>query len=154
MKIESAFRPLSELETALAELYGSWSETLQEDPEASFVFFKMSTEERGHAALVDYQRRFIERIPSAQREVDIDLTDIQVALDRVRILQRRSPSGRPEAIAIAMELENSAAESHFRSAVRQADPEVRRLLDCLGGEDRQHFSRLAELALKGSDLNN
>ena len=152
MKIESAFRPLAEFEGALADLYSSWAEAMEakSDHDAAFVFFKMSTEERGHAALVEYQGRLMLDRGSFSREieidVDVDLSELQTALDQVRILKGRKSLSSAEAITMAMELERSAAETHFRSALRHADPGLKRLLDCLGSEDRMHFQRLTELS--------
>ncbi len=150
MKIESAFRPLAEFEGALADLYSSWADTMEQrqDHEAAFVFFKMSTEERGHAALIEYQRRLMMdgATLNSEIEVDIDLAALQTALDQVRILKGRRSLSSAEAITHAMELERSAAETHFRSALRHADPGLKRLLDCLGAEDRMHFQRLTELS--------
>lgn len=152
MKIESAFRPLAEFEGALADLYSTWAEVMEQrsDHDAAFVFYKMSTEERGHASLVEYQRRLMKDSPACSRDidVDVDLAALQTALDQVKILQGRRSLSSAEAISIALELERSAAETHFRSALRHADPELKRLLDCLGTEDRMHFQRLSELAAR------
>ncbi len=149
MRPELAFRPLAAMERCLAELYGSWADVFADDPEAAFIFFKMSTEEKGHANLVDYQRRFAQQNPDVVREVDIDLTDIRSAVERVKTFREENP--RPSldtALSLALTLEESAAETHCKNALRQANPGMERLLGSLGGEDRQHVARLKDFVAR------
>lgn len=149
MKIEAAFRPLAELERKLAELYGAWAEAFEGDREAAFVFFKMSSEELGHVAFIDYARRFVQKDPKLGGDVDIDLSLVQAALEKVRGLRETgvAPSLQ-RAVELALELETLAAESHYRAALKQVNPEMERLLSFLGGEDQQHVGRLNEFAAK------
>jgi rubrerythrin len=150
MKIEAAVRPLAELERSLAELYGSWAEAFEGgDREAAFVFFRMSSEEKGHAALIDYAKRFVQKDPKLGGEIDIDLSLIQGAINKVRVIRETGaiPSVH-RAVEIALDLEASAAESHYLNALKQMNPEMERLLKCLGGEDQQHLGRLKEFAAR------
>ncbi len=137
------------MERSLAELYGSWAKVFDSDREAAFVFYKMSIDEKGHANLVDFQRRFAQRNPKLIREVDVDLAGILRTTTRVRAFLKENPSPSLDvAVALALEFEKSAAEAHFRNALKQANPEMERLLGCLGGEDRQHLTRLTDFAEK------
>ncbi len=147
MNVASVFRPLSDLERSMADLYAQWGGLFDEDREAAFLFVKMANEERGHAALVDYQRRVIQKNPQLSGEVEIDMGSIQGALAEV-IELRESPSkpSLEEAIRLAYRLETSAAESHYRNALGEMNPELLRLLSCLGGEDRAHLDRLVKFA--------
>lgn len=149
MKIEVAFRPLAEMERTLAELYGSWAEAFEDDREAAFVFFRMSSEEKGHAALVEYARRFVQKDPKLGGEIDIDLSLVQGAINKVRVIRETgaAPSVH-RAVEIALDLEASAAESHYLNALKQMNPEMERLLKCLGSEDQQHIDRLKDFAAK------
>jgi rubrerythrin len=153
MKIDAAFRPLTELERSLAELYGAWAEAYEGDREAAFVFFKMSSEEKGHAALIDYARRFVQKDPKLGGDVDIDLSLVQGMINKVRVLRENgAPPSVEKALEIALELESSAAESHYKSALKQVNPEMERLLRCLGGEDQAHLGRLKEFAVKRTEV--
>ncbi len=87
MKIESMFRPLAELERALSELYGMFSESFASDPELAFVFFKMSAEEKGHASLVEYQRRMVQKNQGLSTDVECDLAVVHEMIERVRALR-------------------------------------------------------------------
>ena len=149
MKIESVFRPLAEMERALSDLYNTLSETFASDPELAFVFFKMSAEEKGHASLVDYQRRMVQKNQGLSAEVECDLTVIQETLERAKALSDSAAALSPEAaIRATLELETSAAECHYRNALKQSNPEIARLLGSLGSEDRLHISRMRDVAAK------
>jgi len=143
MQIDTVFRPLIRLERAIAV---RWAEVFEEDREAAFVWFKMANEEKGHAGLADYRRRVVQKNPNLSGEVDVDLEDVTKAIDMVRrSLDGPSPT-LDDAVRLAYLLETSAAESHFRNALNESHPELRRPLECLGGEDRQHLERLKGFA--------
>ncbi|MBK6406933.1 MAG: hypothetical protein IPF66_18980 [Holophagales bacterium] len=147
MNIDAALRKLGDLERSLAELYLWYSEVFSSDPEAAFAFFKMASEEKGHASLVEYQRRMVQKTSAHSFDLDIDLGSIEAALEKVKVL-RASP-GIPtvdDALRETLLMERSAAESHYRNALKSANPEIGRLLDALGGEDRLHVTRVSELA--------
>lgn len=149
MIIDAVLRKLGDLERSLAELYGWYAEAFVSDPEIAFVFFKMASEEKGHASLVEYQKRIVRGNAALSVDVEIDDAGIEAALSRVREL--RAAATRPtveEAVRETLLLERTAAESHCRNALRQANPEIARLLDALGGEDKLHVERVEALARK------
>lgn len=147
MKIELAFGPMIEIEMELSRLYAAWAELFESDHEASFSFYKMSQEEKGHAELVEYQRRIFKKNRQMSVEVKIDLTALEATIEQVRAL-RSGPPPRSvaEAITIALDLESSAAECHFSNALKQADPELERLLRSLAGDERAHQAKLTTFA--------
>ena len=147
MNVGSVFRPLSDLEKSMADLYSQWAAVFDDDREAAFLWIKMANEERGHAALVDYQRRVVQKNPLLSGEVDIDMRIVDAAL--VELTALRESARQPtlaEAVSTALRLETSAAESHYGNAVKKLNPELHRLLSCLGGEDRGHLDRLKTFA--------
>lgn len=147
MIIDAALRKLGDLERSLADLYGWYAEAFASDPELAFVFFKMASEEKGHASLVEYQKRIVRGNAALSVDVEIDDAGIEAALSKVKEL--RSAATRPtvgDALRETILLEKSAAESHSRNALRQANPEIARLLDALGSEDKLHLARVEELA--------
>ena len=148
MHVEAAFRPLSDLEKAIGDLYAQWAAVFEEDREAAFLFVKMANEEKGHASLVDYQRRVIQKNPKLSGDVDVDLGVVEAALTEIRHLRESpTPPTLAEAVAIALRLETSAAESHYRNSLRNVNVELERLLSCLGAEDRGHLDRLISFAV-------
>ena len=45
MNVEAAFRPLSDLEKSMADLYAQWAGVFDADREAAFLWVKMANEE-------------------------------------------------------------------------------------------------------------
>lgn len=149
MKIEFAFGPMIEVELELAGLYAAWADLFESDHEAAFSFYKMSQEEKGHAGLIEYQRRIFKKNRQMSVDVKIDLTAIEATLEQVRALRSGPPpQSVAEAITVALDLESSAAERHFSNALKQADPELERLLRSLAGDERAHQARLTTFAEK------
>ncbi|MCL4808794.1 MAG: hypothetical protein KJ062_13560 [Thermoanaerobaculia bacterium] len=147
MNVESVFRPLSSLERSIGGLYARWAAAFADDRAAAFLFVRMSNEEKGHASLVDYQRRVVQRNPDLSGNVDVDLGLVEEAIRETRLLRESAVAPRLEdALRIAYRIETSAAESHYRNAVKSAHPELERLLSCLGSEDREHLERLRGFA--------
>ena len=148
MRIEAVFRPLIDLERAIADLYARWSDVYEADREAAFLWAKMANEEKGHASLVDYERRVVQKNPKMSGEVDISLAEVESATEVARSCLHRQPLSLEDAVRFAFDLETSAAESHYRNAIKLSHPELQRLLDSLGTEDRQHLDRLKSFAEK------
>jgi hypothetical protein len=154
VKLEAMFRPLADMERSLSDLYERFSETFAPDPELAFVFFKMSAEEKGHASLVEYQRRLVQKNQELSADVDGDLTLVHETIEQIRALRDSIGTiDAGDAIRETLAIEKSVAESHYRNALRQARPELARLLNSLGGEDSLHISRLEDLAAsRGIDV--
>jgi rubrerythrin len=147
VQVEAAFRLLSDMESAIGDLYTEWAAAFDEDREAALLFKRMATEEAGHARLVEYQRRMIRKNPTLSSDVDMDLGVIAAALQEVRALRESSrPPAVADAVRIALRLETSVAESHYRNSVRKVHVEMEQLLSSLGGEDKAHFDRLKAFA--------
>ena len=138
----------------MGELYSHWSDHFEGDREAAFLWAKMAGEERGHATLVDYQRRVVQKNPLLSGNVDVDLELMVRVQAEVTALRGSSPQPTlAEAVAFAVRLETSAAESHYRNATKSLNPELQRLLSNLGSEDRGHLDRLKSFAAsRGFDL--
>ena len=149
MQIEAVFRPLMEMEKEISRLYERLAEVFDGDRDASFLWMKMATEEKGHANLVDYQRRVIQKNSRVAAEVDLALDELAAVSAVVRQSLEGPPPSLEEAVLLAFAVETSAAESHFRNALRQSHPDLQRLLESLGGEDRAHLERLKAFAAKG-----
>ncbi len=149
MHIQFVFRPLEDLESALVELYQWYADVFTLDPEARALFIKMATEERNHVALVRYQKKLVTKNMSMFGDVDIDLDDVRTLTVEARSLLKANP--RPsieEAVTTALRFERSASESHLRSAMKQANPDLAKLLSALCQGDKGHMGGLLEFAKK------
>lgn len=146
MIIDTVLRRLDGLERALAELYEWYSEVLWADAEAVYVFLRMSREEKGHARLVDYQRRILQKDASLSIDVEVDLAGLEALVEKTKAL-RAGPvlPTVEEALRETIGLELTAAEVHYRHALGRVRPEVARLLSALGEEDRLHLERIQDM---------
>ena len=149
MLISHAFRPMIALEKELAALYGAWAERFSSDKEASQLFAKLSREEAGHASLIEYQQRIHQKNRQFEKDVQIESAAIETTIGEIRSLRTGAPpSSVAQAVSLALGMETSAAETHFKNALRQANEEVARLLNTLGKEDGAHLAALKEFATK------
>jgi rubrerythrin len=147
LDVQQVLRPLQQFEEKLGELYAWFAEAHAADAEAAAMFRRLAADERSHASQVEYQRRLVRQNPRLFGHVELDLVDLMQTLDRVaKIRASLTPPEVDDAIRIALELECSAADCHFRNVVAQLDPNMARLLGSLGRADRQHYETLLELA--------
>lgn len=146
MKAERIFRPLWHFERAVGDLYSLWATAFERDHPAGFLWAKLASDEGGHANLVDYQRRMVRKEPGLAGDLEASPLEIERGYARVQELLRTPPPDLSEAVRLAYALEISSAEGHARNAVRQAHPDLRRLLECLGGEEGNHRGRLEAFA--------
>ncbi len=149
MLITHAFRPMIELETELSRLYESWADRFSSDTEASQLFAKLSREEKTHASLIEYQQRIFKKNRQFETHVQIEVAAIDAVIAEIRRVRKEAPPATvAHAVVIALGMEASAAESHFKNALRKANEEVERLLNSLGKEDGAHVRALEEFAAK------
>ncbi len=147
MEIQALLRPLEELEKGMQALYEWLAETYAADREAARVFFRLAMDEKRHAAMVEHLRRLARQNPCLFPAIDASLDEVARCLAACRALRGNgSPPSLQLAIQAAVNLENAAAESHYRQAVGAAVPEVAQLLQALGEADRLHGAALTRLA--------
>ncbi len=149
MNLQNLFRLLEDLEGQMASLYRLYSEFFAPDEEASQLFYKLSLDEKSHGSVVQYEKRLFKQNPRLFADVAMDLDALRAECERVKTLRsvRKAPKLQ-EAVKTALELESGAAERHYRLAMREANPEVARVLNSLGTADKQHGETLEEFAVK------
>jgi rubrerythrin len=151
MNILNALDAIEKLEQKLAELYAFFQELFIADKIVSGVLFKMALEEKGHADLVQYQRRTVRKDPGLFNEVTIDVEEInRIISDADAIIKAVPAPSIDEALKAALQFEQSAAEYHYKTAMEQANPELAGLLKNLAGVDNGHLESLKNLAESGN----
>lgn len=149
MQIRLLLKLLEDLEGGVARLYQWIGDSFALDPEAQRVFHALAREEKGHVALVTYLQKVVRRSPDQFADVDADVTEIQkLSAEASRLLNSGRRLGVPEAVAIALRFERSAAETHLRSTVSQSNPEIVKLLTALSAGDKNHLAALLDFAKK------
>jgi rubrerythrin len=151
MLVDEVLSRIGAVESSLAGLYRWYSEVLAADVEAASVFSVMSEEENKHAGLVEYSRQLARSDAAYSSDIEIDLSGIDGVLEQVDAL-RNAPElpTSDQAILQTLRLEMSTAEDHSRnrSALKKTNPSLARLLKALASEDKVHFERVLELALR------
>ena len=149
MHILKLLGPLEKLETRLSELYKRFSEIFQSDAEASVFFYQMSVDEAAHADLVRFQRRQVTADPARFKEVDVDSSEIEKILSRVDLLLKSAEGlAFEKALEAAIDIENSAADQHYITAITLSNPDAARLFRSLTSFDGRHFLAVEDFARK------
>jgi rubrerythrin len=148
MDLVTLLKPLERLEQEMGKLYEWYAELFAADQEASGVFFRLALEEQRHARMVDHVRRLVRQNNALSTSVEADLSDVDDVLDRLaRIRSAKGPLEVATAVRLAIELEQNAAEAHYRHVIAESIPEVSKLLQALTRDDRTHQARLEKLAM-------
>ncbi len=146
MHILKAFGPLKRLEESLSHLYAWYSELFAGDAEAALVFMRLSRAEKAHAALLDYEKHVVQKNPDLFKSMEMDMEAVDVVSSRIGVLRTSAAPALDAAVKISLEFESSASEFHYKNAIKQANPSISRLQDCLGKSDRNHLDELLEFA--------
>lgn len=148
MNVDVVFRRLIRFERAMAGLYQRWSEVFSDDTEAALLWRKMAIEEIGHSNLITYQKRVFKSNPNLPGDATVALEEVLMLIDIVQRALEGPSHTSEEAVQLAAWIEASVAETELRGALRESNPDIQRLLDHLGGDDRLHVERLRAFATK------
>ena len=146
MHIMKVLDPLERLEGRIAEFYELLSVVFRDDAEASSFFYLLSVDEAAHVNLVRYQRRLVRQNMKLFADISLDTEAITALHERVASYLSAVPQSLTEAVAIAQDIERSAAEVHYLTAIGQTSAEVSSLLNSLGALDTSHADRLNAFA--------
>lgn len=137
-----------QLELLVADLYVFFCQTYPED--AGF-WWKLSLEEKNHAALLRSGREHFlpvgqfpaELIPSVLGTLTVKNRELAATIDRFR----EAHPDRAEAFRFAFELENSAGELHFQHAMadhHDSESQAMEIFRNLNRDDRDHAERIRQ----------
>jgi len=133
----------------MAELYTWLAGTLAIDPEVSGFFADMARDELRHRDLVAFQRQLVTRSRGAFGTVNADTVAMKDVVARVKAFQRDTPEPTlHQALVFVLELENDAAETHYRTAIAEANPQMAKFITSLAKADEHHAETLHEFARK------
>lgn len=136
MDIFSVLNKIEKIEQKASELYHHYHTLFLNDEEASFFFYKMSVEEKGHRNLAQYVKRLARQNPKLFGDVDFSHTDLAKIENRLDSELNRKPNpSLMQAIDIAEELEITCAEAYLRNLPLKANPILTDLNTSLGEKD-------------------
>lgn len=146
MDIQLALKPLEDLESRLSGFYEWLSTCFADDSGAAGLFYRLSRDEKSHVALIQYERRMLRNgLDNESLTMDPEsVFEVQKKIQAVR--DAPAPPGLKDAVLLALEIENSAAENHFQLASGRVSGTMSRLLSNLGREDRRHYEALLAFA--------
>lgn len=138
---------LEDLEGQMSELY-SWLAGLFEEDTASAKFFiSMACDEAGHRDLVRFERQLVLKNRGAFAAVDIDASVLRGLVAVVVDFRESSPNPSLEqALDFLQDIENDAAENHYRTAIAESNPKMAKLINSLAKQDEHHAAKLAAFA--------
>ncbi|HCD36107.1 rubrerythrin family protein [Chlorobium phaeovibrioides] len=131
-----------QLELNLAKLYTLFNDLFEEDEE---FWWQLSMEERGHAALLQQEKKD-PSVVFPENLLAKDLLALNESNGRITALVtqfRQNPPTRREAFDIALELELSAGESHYQEFLDSpSESATANIFKQLNQEDRDHAERI------------
>ncbi len=141
-----------ELELTVADLYFLFYESFPED---SDFWWKMSLEEKSHAAILRSGKESFEPINIFPHELVYNsLSDLKNTIKSIRekIKEiKNNPISREEAFELAIEIEQTAGEHHYQEFMTKTQNEpIIKLFQKLNGADKDHIQKLLNyMAEKG-----
>ncbi|MCP4603174.1 MAG: hypothetical protein GY847_22115 [Proteobacteria bacterium] len=150
MKIITVLNYLRKLEQAAADLYGWYAEIFDDIPEARDFFYDMKKQEIQHRDMIDFERRLIVGNSLEFRDVSIDKAHIRATIDVIEEHISEGIFEIREALDFAVMLEETAAETHYKTSIVQSNPSLAKLIKTLTDSDKGHIDRLKAFAKRMS----
>jgi rubrerythrin len=148
--IIKALEMLKKLELTVQKLYLFYNTFfLDKDEEAASFFYEISTEEKSHADLIDYELRTIKKNKSLFNDVEFDITPLNDLIAEIEShISSKEPVSLEDILNYAIELESNALELHYRTLIAKSNLEIGELIKKLGAEDEKHYNNLKQFAIK------
>lgn len=147
MDIFTALKKIEEIEQKASELYRHYHLIFKSDQEASFFFYKMSVEERGHRNLIQYVKMIAEQNPELFSTISFPETLFSKIYTHFENEIRRRPLPTLlQAINILEELEIDLGEAYLRNLPLKNNPILTDLYSALGEKD--HIEKITAFRTK------
>jgi rubrerythrin len=147
MKLSMVLKNAAELEESVAGLYDWYAQIFDDIPEANAFFLTMKREELDHLNKVEFQRRIVDQNPRVFKDLPLETGEIQAT---IKMIEQHISEGVFEimdALKFAIDLENSAAEIHYKTAMVQSNRDVAKLVTALTKDDKAHSEKLRNFAM-------
>ena len=132
-----------QLEYNVSKLYMIFRDSLPEDEK---FWWELVIEESNHAALIKSGLDYFMPEGAFPYEIFPSMDDLQEANKELRSLLKKyenHPPSREETFNLALQVEMSAGEIHFQSAMaKSTDSEILQLFQTLNQEDKDHAKRI------------
>jgi len=146
MQLLQILKPLMELEYQMHRVYMWFSDVYEDDTVTRRTFRTMAREELRHRDIVQTQ---MDLVRERFREFDTIEADLEGIVTLTNVLKdiadKRQAMPLKDALEFAIQVEESAAESHYRFLIARANPVLTELTVQLADADRIHVRRLKAL---------
>ena len=143
-------------ERKVAELYRLFYRKFVDDDLATHTWYLLVLEEESHASYLESERQMLNAAPEAFGGPRFDVTILQDTLNAVDGMLERVRTDDIDlegAVRMAMDLEDGAVETEYFGLVDVASEGLKKVLDSVLIDSRQHRNHIKALAKeKGIDL--
>ena len=144
------------LERKVAELYRLFYKLFADDDAATHTWHMLVLEEESHASYLESERQMLNAAPEAFGGSRFDVTVLQDTLNATDGMIERVRAGGIDlegALRMAVEIEGGAVETQYFGLVDVASEGLKKVLDSLLIDSRQHRNHIKALAReRGIDL--
>ncbi|MBP7864702.1 MAG: hypothetical protein KA419_02035 [Acidobacteria bacterium] len=140
------FVTLESIEKRLEMLYISFAKRFEPDADVEKLFRELARQEDNHARMVLMAHNMVRQNLNLIKCPEIDRAAVQSILSRVDDLMRARDLDLQAAVQAALELENTAFESHTAGILDGLCDTLRNLLAGLRQSDRRHLRALEDFA--------
>lgn len=146
MQLLQILKPLMELEYQMHRVYMWFSDVYESPDMIRSIFRTMAKEELMHRDMVQQQIELVKERFRDFETVDADLDGVLKLTELLKdIADARKAMPLMEALDVAIQIEQSAVETHYRFLIAKASPVLTELTAHLADADRVHVQRLIDL---------
>lgn len=144
MTVSVLLKKLSDLEKTAADLYGWYAEIFDTSSEAVDFFTQMKKQELRHRDIVDFQRRLLALNKTDSKDVSVEIEQVAGVIAQIEKHISEGIFELRDAIDFALLIEQSMAETHYRTLATEADSDIAKLMKSLTDGDTGHVTALQE----------
>lgn len=150
MDIIKALIRMEKIEEMAAELYKYYHLAFKADKQASYLFYSMHIEEKGHMNLVHYVKRLVRQNPRKFENPAVEPEDLDRILERLHSeIGKQGRYSLTEALRTAEELENGLCEGYLKYILSSNNPILTDLYSALG--EKSHVTKISEFIKRGGN---
>jgi hypothetical protein len=146
---------IEQIEVDLGEMYAKLQAKFSGNKDLEGLFYQLHLEELNHVNLARMQKRIVRAKPSDFGEVYLNFTDFNKVMYLVSLILGMPREKINEILVQCYLIESSLVEQYVVAALKDANKEVRQLLEMLSQGFRDHMAMLAvRVKDLGVDLKN
>ena len=138
-----ALEVIEQMEVNLGDMYAKLQVKFSGNKELEGLFYQLHLEELNHVNLARMQKRIVRAKPSDFGEVHLNFTEINKVMYQVSMILAMPREKINEILVQCYLIESSLVEKYVVAALKDANKEMRQLLEMLSQGFRDHLATLA-----------